>query len=59
MQADIIRAVKALRAAGLEIIRTEVTPGQITFHHVHAETWPSEETYEQWKTRVGFSADTP
>lgn len=48
-QADLVRAVKAARAAGLEIARTEIAPdGRIILVH-HAEEADAQSAFDAWK----------
>jgi len=54
-QADYIRAVKAAKAAGLELYRSEIhRDGRIVLYHELKEI-PAErqETYEEWAARTG------
>lgn len=56
-QADYVRAVKASRAAGLEVYRSEIHPdGRIIIHHRPEGIPPiHEETFDEWwaKNRPG------
>lgn len=51
-QADIVRAVKAARACGLEVARTEIAPdGRIVIVH-KLEVVPSAASpFDEWKAR--------
>ncbi|MDE1914891.1 MAG: hypothetical protein KGJ57_00100 [Sphingomonadales bacterium] len=51
-QADLVRAVKAVQACGLDIVRTEISPdGRIIIHHHGTEISKSEDEFEAWRAR--------
>lgn len=53
-QTDVVRAIKAVQAAGLVVVRTEIhTDDRIVLHHQGEATEAHEETYEEWKARTG------
>ena len=51
-QSDLVRAVKAARACGLEVMRTEIAAdGRIVLvHHIEATTAPKSD-FEKWKAQ--------
>lgn len=53
--ADLVRAVKAARAAGLEVTRTEIAPdGRIVLvHKADASAQVSASPYDAWKAANG------
>jgi hypothetical protein len=57
-QADLVRAVKAVRTAGLEVERTEISPnGRIVLVHKPKDPQSREITnpYDAWKAANGSS----
>lgn len=56
-QTDVVRAIRAVQAAGLVVVRTEIhTDGRIVLHHQWEAVDAREETYEEWKARTGENA---
>lgn len=51
-QADLVRAVKAVRACGLDVVKTEIGPdGRIIIHHNDSGTTEPEDEFEAWRAR--------
>jgi hypothetical protein len=50
-QADVIRAVKAVRAAGLDVVRVEISEGKISLVNVADEKAPN--AYDRWEASRG------
>jgi len=58
-QTDVVRAVKAARAAGLDVARVEIKPiGEIVIHH---QTAPEEPTnaFDQWQSKHARASQKP
>jgi hypothetical protein len=51
-QADVTRALRAVKAAGLDVVRTEIgTDGKIVLHH-HSEVSSEPATpFDEWKAK--------
>jgi hypothetical protein len=51
-QADLVRALKAARASGLAVMRTEISPdGRIIIHHSNTGPIEPEDEFEAWRAR--------
>lgn len=51
-QADVTRAAKALRAAGLDVVRTEIAPdGKLVFVHNQETISDQASALDQWRAK--------
>lgn len=51
-QADVARAVRAVKAAGLDVVRTEIGPdGKIVLVHASEVTSEPANPFDEWKAK--------